>query len=69
MANNSKQAETARTRIKEEYGIELDDAHLNSVVTETDRILKVARDLAPQLSFDSEPADFPASLARLKDSS
>jgi hypothetical protein len=52
-----------------EYGIELDDAHLNSVVTETDRILKVARQMVPELSFDSEPANFPASLARLRDKS
>ena len=62
-------AESARARIADEYGIELDDAHLNSVVAETDRILKVARAMVPKLSFDSEPANFPASLARLRDSS
>ena len=69
MAKNSTRSEIARAQIKEEYGIELDDAHLNSVVMESDRILKVARQMVPRLSFDSEPANFPASLARLRDSS
>lgn len=69
MFKNSTQSEIARAQIKEEYGIELDDAHLNSVVMESDRILKVAREMVPKLSFDSEPANFPASLTRLRDSS
>ena len=67
MKNDSSPAETARRQIEEEYGIDLDDAHLDSVVSETDRILKVARALQPALSFDSEPGDFQASLARLRD--
>jgi hypothetical protein len=69
MAKNLTQTEIARAQIKEEYGIELDDSHLNSVVMETDRILGVARQMVPKLSFDSEPANFPASLARLRDPS
>ena len=69
MAKNSTQAEIARAQIMAEYGIELDDAHLNSVVRETDRILKVARQMVPELSFDSEPANFPASLDRMRDKS
>ncbi|MBH61348.1 MAG: hypothetical protein CL569_02630 [Alphaproteobacteria bacterium] len=69
MEDDPNRTESTRRQIHEEYGIELDDAHLNSVMSETDRILKVARTLQPSLSFDQEPGDFPASLARLRDSS
>ena len=43
--------------------------NLKGLVAETDRILEVAREMSPELSFDGEPADFPASLVRLRDSS
>ncbi|MCE2491593.1 MAG: hypothetical protein J4F40_03160 [Alphaproteobacteria bacterium] len=69
MADETKRLQAARARIVEEYGIELDDAHLKGLVAETDRILEVAREMSPELSFDGEPADFPASLVRLRDSS
>tara|TARA_Y100001960_G_C14533811_1_gene757454 strand:- start:599 stop:808 length:210 start_codon:yes stop_codon:yes gene_type:complete len=69
MEDDPSRTGTARRQIEEEYGIILDEAHLNSVVSETDRILKVARILQPALKFDSEPGDFSASLARLRDSS
>ena len=69
MADETKRLEAARTRIGEDYGIELEDPHLKAVVAETRRILEVAREMAPELSFDSEPADFLVSLARLRDSS
>ena len=67
MSNSERRMVNARAQIRNDYGIELDEAHLKSVVTENDRILKVARNMLPNLSFDSEPADFSASLVRLRD--
>ncbi len=68
MTDEAERLEAARIRIREEYGIALDGRHLKGAVAETDRILAVAREMAPELSFDEEPADFSASLARLRDS-
>lgn len=67
MANDKDRLKAVQAQIKEEYGIDLDDKHIEAVVIETDRILDVARGMAPQVPFDKEPANFPASLARLRD--
>ena len=69
MADEAERLEAADARIREEYGIGLDDAHLKRVVAETDRVLEAARAMSGELSFDAGPADFSASLARLRDSS
>lgn len=64
MADDGK---SIKARIDHEYGIRLTVDRAHKLSTEVEQVLAMARRQVTRLSFDDEPADFPATLLRLRD--
>jgi hypothetical protein len=59
--------ETIKARINHEYGITLTAERAEKLGAEVEQVLAMARKEVPRLSFDQEPADFPAALLNHRD--
>jgi hypothetical protein len=53
--------------IEHEYSIQLTEERASGIAAETERILAIARQLVPQVSFDTEPGEFLVVLLQSRD--
>jgi hypothetical protein len=60
---------TAVEYIKHEYSIQLSQERASAISAETERILVIARQLVPQVPFDTEPGGYSVVLLQSRDQS